>query len=202
MVWTEFTWLRIGISGGLLWTLRWNFAFHEILGNSWVAEGLLPPERCDTMRLFPQNQLTCFLQNTDATRSLRCGSRITIRRNSSFRGLDGMTTRVCSYIWKDTTKRVLRTNLLVINLGSWQLLVFMKVYRPYSVFIWISSLLLYSMWTNNNTHGLTKSMQQSSSEEINNPSAIKKIAHFYWTWMFSTVFRRFGHWSKFWAISV
>jgi len=28
-VWTEFFWLRIRITGGLLWTLYWTFRFHE-----------------------------------------------------------------------------------------------------------------------------------------------------------------------------
>jgi hypothetical protein len=33
-------WLKIGASGGHLWTRSWIFGFHEILGNSWVVEGL------------------------------------------------------------------------------------------------------------------------------------------------------------------
>jgi hypothetical protein len=34
-------WLRIGTSGGLLWTWRWTFRFHKMLGNSWVAVQLV-----------------------------------------------------------------------------------------------------------------------------------------------------------------
>jgi hypothetical protein len=33
-------WLRIGTSGGLLWTRRWTFGFHKMLGSSWVAAQL------------------------------------------------------------------------------------------------------------------------------------------------------------------
>jgi hypothetical protein len=33
-------WLRIGTSGGLLWTQKWTFGFHKMLGSSWVAEQL------------------------------------------------------------------------------------------------------------------------------------------------------------------
>jgi hypothetical protein len=36
---TEFIWLRIGSSGGLLWTRWWTFGFHEerIFLISWVT---------------------------------------------------------------------------------------------------------------------------------------------------------------------
>jgi hypothetical protein len=34
-------WLRLGTSGGLLWTLYWNFRFIEYLRISWVAERLV-----------------------------------------------------------------------------------------------------------------------------------------------------------------
>jgi hypothetical protein len=40
MVWTELISLRIGTSGGLLWTRQWTFGFHKILGSSWVAAQL------------------------------------------------------------------------------------------------------------------------------------------------------------------
>jgi hypothetical protein len=33
-------WLRIGTSGGLLWTRWWTFGFHKMLGSSWVAAQL------------------------------------------------------------------------------------------------------------------------------------------------------------------
>jgi hypothetical protein len=33
MVWTGSNWLRIGTSGGLLWTRWWNFGFLKITGN-------------------------------------------------------------------------------------------------------------------------------------------------------------------------
>jgi hypothetical protein len=36
MVWTGSIWLRIGASGGLLWTRWWNFGFHKMLGSSLV----------------------------------------------------------------------------------------------------------------------------------------------------------------------
>jgi hypothetical protein len=38
--WTRLIWLRIGTSGGLLWSKWWTFWFHKMLGNSRVAEGL------------------------------------------------------------------------------------------------------------------------------------------------------------------
>jgi hypothetical protein len=37
MVWIGLIWLRIGTSGGLLWTRKWNFGFHKIW-KSWVTE--------------------------------------------------------------------------------------------------------------------------------------------------------------------
>jgi hypothetical protein len=40
MVWTGSIWLRIGTSGGLLWTRWWTFGFHRMLGSSWVAAQL------------------------------------------------------------------------------------------------------------------------------------------------------------------
>jgi hypothetical protein len=40
MVWTGSIWLRIGISGGLLWTQWWIFGFNKILACSWVAAKL------------------------------------------------------------------------------------------------------------------------------------------------------------------
>jgi hypothetical protein len=33
-------WLWIETSGGLLWTLKWSFGFHKMLGSSWVAAQL------------------------------------------------------------------------------------------------------------------------------------------------------------------
>jgi hypothetical protein len=40
MVWSGLVWLRIGASGGLLWTRWWTFRFHKMLGSSWVAAHL------------------------------------------------------------------------------------------------------------------------------------------------------------------
>jgi hypothetical protein len=40
MVWIGSIWLRIGTSGGLLWTRLWTFGFHKTLGSSWVAAQL------------------------------------------------------------------------------------------------------------------------------------------------------------------
>jgi hypothetical protein len=42
VVWTGSMWLRIGSSGGLLWTWKWTFGFHKIwkilqwLSNWWL----------------------------------------------------------------------------------------------------------------------------------------------------------------------
>jgi hypothetical protein len=38
--WIGLTWLRIGTSGGLLWTRYWTFGFDEMLGGSWGAAQL------------------------------------------------------------------------------------------------------------------------------------------------------------------
>jgi hypothetical protein len=38
-------WLRIGTSGGLLWTWKWAFVFHKILGTSWVAAQLAASQK-------------------------------------------------------------------------------------------------------------------------------------------------------------
>jgi hypothetical protein len=40
-VWTGFMWLRIGTSGGLLWTQQCTFNFHETRRISWIAVPLL-----------------------------------------------------------------------------------------------------------------------------------------------------------------
>jgi hypothetical protein len=40
MVWSGLIRLRIGTSGGLLWTRWWTFGFHKMLGSSWVAAQL------------------------------------------------------------------------------------------------------------------------------------------------------------------
>jgi hypothetical protein len=37
-VWTGCIWLRIGTSGGLLWTRWWAFGFHKMRIISWLAE--------------------------------------------------------------------------------------------------------------------------------------------------------------------
>jgi hypothetical protein len=33
-------WIRVGTSGGLLWTRWWNFWFHKMLGSYWIAAQL------------------------------------------------------------------------------------------------------------------------------------------------------------------
>jgi hypothetical protein len=38
--WTGFGWLRIGTSGGLLWTQYWTFGSQKRQGISWLAEWL------------------------------------------------------------------------------------------------------------------------------------------------------------------
>jgi hypothetical protein len=40
MVWTGLIWLRIGTSGGLLWTRYWALGFHKMLGHSRIAAQL------------------------------------------------------------------------------------------------------------------------------------------------------------------
>jgi hypothetical protein len=58
MIWIGLIWLRIGTSGGLLWTRYWTFGFHKMLESTWVAaqlaasqEGLSPTsERAESVR--------------------------------------------------------------------------------------------------------------------------------------------------------
>jgi hypothetical protein len=40
MVWIGLMWLKIGTSGGFLWTRQWTFGFHKMLVCSWVAAQL------------------------------------------------------------------------------------------------------------------------------------------------------------------
>jgi hypothetical protein len=40
VVFTGLIWLRIGNSEGVLWTQKWTFGFHRMLGNFWAAERL------------------------------------------------------------------------------------------------------------------------------------------------------------------
>jgi hypothetical protein len=44
MEWIRLIWLRIGSSGGLLWTWYWTFGFHKMLGSSCVAAQLAAPQ--------------------------------------------------------------------------------------------------------------------------------------------------------------
>ena len=39
-MWTEFSWLRIGTTGELLWRRQWIIRFHKIRGISWLAQKL------------------------------------------------------------------------------------------------------------------------------------------------------------------
>jgi hypothetical protein len=48
---TGFIWLRIGTSGGFLWTRRWTSVFHKLLGNSWVAEWLMAAQGLSSVGL-------------------------------------------------------------------------------------------------------------------------------------------------------
>jgi hypothetical protein len=51
-VWNGFVWLRIGTSGGLLWTQKWTFRFHKRRGISWLAEWLLASQGLCSMSQF------------------------------------------------------------------------------------------------------------------------------------------------------
>jgi hypothetical protein len=44
MEWIGFIWLRIGTSGGLLWTRYWTFGVHKMLGSSWGAAQFSAPQ--------------------------------------------------------------------------------------------------------------------------------------------------------------
>jgi hypothetical protein len=44
MEWIGLIWLRIGTSGGLLWTRYWTFGFHKMLGDSRGAAQLTAPQ--------------------------------------------------------------------------------------------------------------------------------------------------------------
>jgi hypothetical protein len=44
-LWTEFVWLMIVPSGGLLWTRQWTFGFHKIQGISSLAGDYHPVEK-------------------------------------------------------------------------------------------------------------------------------------------------------------
>jgi len=37
---TGLSWLRIGTSGGFLWTRLWTFEFHNLWGTLWLSEEL------------------------------------------------------------------------------------------------------------------------------------------------------------------
>jgi hypothetical protein len=45
VVWAGSVWLRVGTSGGLLWTRWWTFGFHKILGSSWVPAQLAASQK-------------------------------------------------------------------------------------------------------------------------------------------------------------
>jgi hypothetical protein len=40
-MWIGLIWLRVGTSGGVLWTRWWTFGFHKMRGISWLAERTL-----------------------------------------------------------------------------------------------------------------------------------------------------------------
>jgi hypothetical protein len=52
-VYTGFIWLRIGTSGGLLWTRWWIFVFHKMMGSLWVTVQLAASqEGLSSIKLF------------------------------------------------------------------------------------------------------------------------------------------------------
>jgi hypothetical protein len=44
-MWIGLIWLRIGTSGGLLWTRWWTFEFHKMLRISWMAAQLAASQK-------------------------------------------------------------------------------------------------------------------------------------------------------------
>jgi hypothetical protein len=49
MGWIGSIWLRIGTSGGLLWTRWWTFGLHKTQGSSWVAAQLTTSQGLSSM---------------------------------------------------------------------------------------------------------------------------------------------------------
>jgi hypothetical protein len=53
MKWIGLIWLRIGTSGGLLWTRYWTFGFHKMLGSYWGAAQLAAPQGLSSVGRTP-----------------------------------------------------------------------------------------------------------------------------------------------------
>jgi hypothetical protein len=71
VVWAGLIWLRIGTSGGPLWTRLWPFGFHKILGKSWIAallaasqEGLSSMKLVENKTFIWIAQFHCVESNT------------------------------------------------------------------------------------------------------------------------------------------
>jgi hypothetical protein len=70
--WIELIWLRIGTSGGLLWTRYWTFGFHKMLGSSSGAaqsaapqEGLSSVSKCVFEFIFWSNVFINVFSSVD-----------------------------------------------------------------------------------------------------------------------------------------
>jgi hypothetical protein len=58
-IWIGLIWLRIGTNGGLLWTRRWTFGSHKMLGSSRVAaQFAASQERLSYMSEFVINSIS------------------------------------------------------------------------------------------------------------------------------------------------
>jgi hypothetical protein len=83
MVWTGLVWLRIGTSGGFLWTQWWTFGFHKIQGISWAdAQLATSQEELSSMRVWNEGcrKWPDLISGTTATYSVRDQKQL--RRNS------------------------------------------------------------------------------------------------------------------------
>jgi hypothetical protein len=63
MEWIGLIWLRIGTSGGLLWTRYWTFCFHKMLGRSWGAAQLAASEDWLSADSKSQKGILCSLHS-------------------------------------------------------------------------------------------------------------------------------------------
>jgi hypothetical protein len=63
-VWIGSIWLRIGTSGGPLWTRYWTFGFHDMLESSWVAAQLTASQEGLSSMSEPLFQLQAYIPSS------------------------------------------------------------------------------------------------------------------------------------------
>jgi hypothetical protein len=124
MIWIGLIWLRIGTSGGLLWTWQWtSFRFHKMLGSSWVTAQLTASqEGLSSMSEWVSEWVLTVMSANDTPSSSQSNKHISINKPRLVHQV-----QKAPYTMRDILHRVLWTDISValrhtpICLTSWSL---------------------------------------------------------------------------------